>query len=297
LPDTRTFRTVWYAYTAPADGSITITTAGSRYDTLVYVFTGSASDPTSVSCDDDPPSGGLLQAVTTFNATQGTNYQIVVYEAPTIQISGTGYPLSVDGTLYFNFSFSTQPPTTTTTLTLSPDPSIFGHSVEFVVNVTSKRPGTPTGKVTFKDGSTTLGVASLSGGRASTSAVPSTTGTNVITASYSGDSNFDASSATKDQTVNQATTRTAVTSSQNPSNLGQSVTFTAEIAPQFGGETTGTVTFKDDSTTLAVVTVSGNKAALTTSTLTAGTHSITVIYSGDSNFIGSTSKVLSQVVK
>ena len=63
------------------------------------------------------------------------------------------------------------------------------------------------------------------------------------------------------------------------------------------GETTGTVTFKDDSTTLAVVTVSGNKAALTTSTLTAGTHSITVIYSGDSNFIGSTSKVLSQVVK
>jgi hypothetical protein len=297
LPDTRTFRTVWYAYTAPADGSITITTAGSRYDTLVYVFTGSASDPTSVSCDDDPPSGGLPQAVTTFNATEGTSYQIVVYETPTIQVSGTGYPLSVDGTLYFNFTFSTQPPTTTTNLTLSPSPSIFGHSVEFAATITSKRPGTPTGTVTFKDGSTTLGVASLNGIRAALDAVPSTIGTNVITASYSGDSNFDASSTSKDQTVNQATTRTAVTSSQNPSNLGQSVTFTAEIAPQFGGETTGTVTFKDGSTTLAVITVSGNKAATTTSTLAAGTHSITAVYSGDSNFIGSTSKVLSQVVK
>jgi hypothetical protein len=169
--------------------------------------------------------------------------------------------------------------------------------VEFAATITSKRPGTPTGTVTFKDGSTTLGVASLNGIRAALDAVPSTIGTNVITASYSGDSNFDASSTSKDQTVNQATTRTAVTSSQNPSNLGQSVTFTAEIAPQFGGETTGTVTFKDGSTTLAVITVSGNKAATTTSTLAAGTHSITAVYSGDSNFIGSTSKVLSQVVK
>jgi hypothetical protein len=298
LPDTRTFRTVWYSYTAPTDGSITITTAGSRYDTIIYVFTGSASSPTTISCDDDPPSGGLLQAVTTFNATEATNYQIVVYETPTPQTAGgTGYPLSVDGTLYFNFSFSTQPPTTTTTLTLSPDPSIFGHSVEFVASVTSKRPGTPTGTVTFKDGSTTLGVAPLSGGRASASAVPLTIGTNVITASYSGDSNFDASSASKDQTVNKADSTSTVKSSQNPSNLGQSVTFTAVIAPQFGGETTGTVTFKDGSKTLAVVTVSGNKAALTTSTLTAGTHSITAVYSGDTNFIGSTSKTLSQVVK
>jgi hypothetical protein len=76
--DYRTFRTVWYTYTPPSNGSVTIDTAGSRYDTLVYVFTGSASQPSTVACDDDPPVGGSLQAATTFNVTQSTPYQIVV---------------------------------------------------------------------------------------------------------------------------------------------------------------------------------------------------------------------------
>jgi hypothetical protein len=107
--DNRTFRTAWYTYTAPASGSITISTAGSRYDTLIYVFTGSASQPTVVSCDDDPPNGHTLQAYTAFNATQGTTYYIVVGETPTFQTNGTGsltgYPLSVDGALHFGFQF------------------------------------------------------------------------------------------------------------------------------------------------------------------------------------------------
>lgn len=108
--DNRTFRTAWYTYTPPSDGSVTINTAGSRYDTLIYVFTGSASQPTVVSCVDDPPTGDLLQAATTFNVTEGTEYQIVVGETPTFQTTApgslTGYPLSVDGTLYFSFVFT-----------------------------------------------------------------------------------------------------------------------------------------------------------------------------------------------
>jgi hypothetical protein len=110
-PDTRTFRTVWYTYTAPSDGSITIDTAGSRYDTLIYVFTGNVS---TIACDDDPLSSGLLQAKTTFNATKDTVYQIVVYETPPFQAgapgSQIGYPLSLDGTLYFSFQFTPNPP-------------------------------------------------------------------------------------------------------------------------------------------------------------------------------------------
>jgi hypothetical protein len=43
--------------------------------------------------------------------------------------------------------------------------------------------------------------------------------------------------------------------------------------------------------------VSGNIASLTTSGLAIGTHSISAVYSGDSNFMGSTSPVLSQVVQ
>ena len=58
----------------------------------------------------------------------------------------------------------------------------------------------------------------------------------------------------------------------------------------------GTVTFKDGSTTLGSTAVSGNAASLTTSSLAIGTHSITAVYSGDTNFLGSTSPVLTQVV-
>src|SRR5580704_13628265 len=302
-PDTRTFRTVWYTYSASADGSITINTAGSRYDTLIYVFTGSATEPTTISCDDDSPSSGLPQAVTTFNATKGSKYWIVVYETPTFQTlapgSLTGYPLSVDGTLYFHFEFSTAPPTTTTTLTSSPKTVVFGQSVEFTARITSKRPGTPTGTVTFTEGSTTLGTSPVGGGSqtASIFAVPSMEGSNSITPTYSSDSNFTISSASLDVTVGKAKTTSTIKSSQNPSNSGQSVTFTATIKPEYSGEATGTVTFKDGGTTLGVSPVNSNTATLATTALTIGTNSITAVYSGDSNFSGNTSAALKQTVK
>jgi hypothetical protein len=112
--DNRTFRTAWYVYTAPSNGSITISTEGSSYDTLIYVFTGNASEPTVVSCDDDPPNGHTLQAYTAFTATKGTTYYIMVGETPTYQtdLPGTltGYPLSVDGALYFGFQFKAADP-------------------------------------------------------------------------------------------------------------------------------------------------------------------------------------------
>ena len=57
-----------------------------------------------------------------------------------------------------------------------------------------------------------------------------------IKAVYGGDSNFAGStSKAVKQVVNKATTTTTLTSSQNPSNFGQSVTFTASVAPQFSG--------------------------------------------------------------
>src|SRR5207253_7996640 len=73
------------------------------------------------------------------------------------------------------------------------------------------------------------------------------------TAESAGHPIFTAStSANLTQTVNQAGTTTAVSSSVNPSVFGQSVTFTATVsavAPG-AGTATGTVTFKDGATTL-----------------------------------------------
>jgi Arc/MetJ family transcription regulator len=96
--------------------------------------------------------------------------------------------------------------------------------------------------------------------------------------------------------VPKSDTTIALNSSQNPSVLNQSVTFTATVASLGAGTITGTVTFKDGGTTIGTGTVGGGTASFITSSLTQGTHSITGVYGGDPAFNGSTSPVLSQTV-
>jgi hypothetical protein len=94
-------------------------------------------------------------------------------------------------------------------------------------------------------------------------------------------------------------TMTTLTSSLNPATSGQPITFTAAVA----GTTTntpvptGTVTFLDGTTTLGTVTLNGSaQATFTTSSLSAGSHSITAVYGSDANYATSTSAVLTEVV-
>ena len=75
-----------------------------------------------------------------------------------------------------------------------------------------------------------------------------TTGPRSITASYSGDQNFTASTGSLTETVGQAVTTTTVTSSANPSAVGQTVTYTATVSPVPDG---GTVAFSDDGAPIA----------------------------------------------
>ena len=89
---------------------------------------------------------------------------------------------------------------------------------------------------------------------------------------------------------------TALQSSLNPSAVGQSVTFTATVTPEYGGTVSGNVKFYDGTTLLKSVAVSGGSAAFTTSKLKSGTHSITATYTGSASFIGSSSAVLTQTV-
>jgi hypothetical protein len=188
-------------------------------------------------------------------------------------------------------------------LTPSVNPSVFGQSVTFTANVAAVAPGsgTPSGIVTFKDGSTTLGTGTLN---ASGVATFSTTALSVaahsITTVYGGDGNITTStSATLSQAVNQDSTATTLTSSANPSAFGQQVTLTATVtatAPG-GGLPTGTVTFMDGSSSLAVVTLDSTRTAIiSTSGLGIGAHAITVRYGGDGNFNASTSGAANQTV-
>ena len=193
---------------------------------------------------------------------------------------------------------------TTTTLASSANPSVSGQSVTFTATVAAASPGsgTPTGTVNFLDGTTTIGSGTLnSSGEATFSTSTLTVGTHSITAVYAGDTNFTTSTSTAvSQVVQPGGRRPPLTSGTNPSVSGQSVTFTATVAAASpgSGTPTGTVNFLDGTTTIGTGTLnSSGVATFSTSTLTSvGTHSITAVYSGDTNFATSTSSAVSQVV-
>jgi hypothetical protein len=86
---------------------------------------------------------------------------------------------------------------TTTTLISSLNPSARNQAVTFTANVAASAPGTatPTGTVTFKDGSKTLGSSALSSGRASLTTSKLSRGTHSITAVYGGSSGFRTSTS------------------------------------------------------------------------------------------------------
>jgi hypothetical protein len=112
---------------------------------------------------------------------------------------------------------------TTTTVSSSGTPSAFSTSVTFTANVVSTGgPVTPTGTVIFQDGSTTLGMGTLSGGVATFSTNALAVGSHSITAIYGGDLNCAGSTSPGfTQTVTGTTALTAdisVTVTHSPNN-------------------------------------------------------------------------------
>jgi hypothetical protein len=125
---------------------------------------------------------------------------------------------------------------------------------------------------------------------------------NLAVADFNRDGASDLVVAGPENTVatllNTGGTFPVTTSSQNPSKLGQPVTFTTTVTPTFSfiGTPAGMVTFKDGTKLLGKAPLSGGQASLTTSSLSAGKHKISATYSGDSNFNPNTAPVLKQKV-
>lgn len=236
-------------------------------------------------------------------ATKTLNGGTATYLTNTLPVGSTTITAVYGGGA--GFSGSTSAPvnqivlaTTATTLTSSSNPSAYGQTVTFNATVTSSIGAVPDGEtVNFMQGSTVLGTAPLRGGIATFSDSTLTVGTRNIRAVYPGDPKFATSSSTLlSQVTGKATTSSAVSSSQNPSSYGQTVTFTAIVAPQFGGTPTGSVTFYSGTTSLKHALLVGGMASFSTMRLAVGTASITVVYGGSSSFLTSTSTPLSQVV-
>ncbi|WP_218938706.1 matrixin family metalloprotease [Oleiharenicola lentus] len=72
-------RSVWWRWTAPSSGSVTLDTKGSYYDTTLGVYTGSSLSGLTKVADNDDINPGIVQASDlTFNATAGTTYRFCV---------------------------------------------------------------------------------------------------------------------------------------------------------------------------------------------------------------------------
>ena len=230
--------------------------------------------------------------------------QIVVGAAVPVVSSTVNYNFAPYSATVFVFTAAAASPvSTTTSLAASSSQITLGQSVTLTATVASTSgTGTPTGTVTFKDSGTQIGTGTLdTSGSATLSTTGFAVGSHSITAIYSGDSNFASSisapvSVTVSTPVKTATT-TSLSASATQLTSGQSVTFTASIAPESGsGTPTGSATFLDGQTQIGTSPLSAGSSTFTSIGLTAGTHSITATYSGDATYAGSTSAPVSITV-
>lgn len=189
----------------------------------------------------------------TFSVTSGTPQSTAVntmFAPLVVNVSSAAGDQVAGGVVKFNS------PTTGPTAFFT----LFGtatNSIDVVIDASGKASTTPTAN-------------GLAGGPYSVTAI---TDRSTFSASFS-------------LTNNQAATTTTVTSSSNPSDVTQSVTFTATVTST--GPLTGTVQFKIDGSNFGnPINLSSGVATVSTAALTVGTHSVSADYSGDANFIAS----------
>jgi pseudomonalisin len=209
------------------------------------------------------------------------------------QATGLG---SVDGDVLIN-QWSGILPSTTTTVSTQPSSGTYADAATFTATVSnvSANATTPTGTVQFKDGNANLGSpVSLNNGTATLSTAELSTGSHDIAAIYSGNASHAASSSSSTSyQVLPVASVVAVLGSSPSSTLGQSATFTAQLSGKSVG---GTLQFMDGNTVLGTVPIVSCPVTFSTSALGVGTHSITVVYSGDTNNLASTSQPLVHTV-
>src|SRR5271170_2739010 len=230
--------------------------------------------------------------------------QIVAGTPVAVVSNSLNYNFPAYSATVFVFTPATSSPSATaTSVSASRTQATSGQAVTFTAVVAPKSgSGVPTGSVTFNDGATQIGTGTLnSSGTAAFDTSGLAVGTHSISGAYSGDANFAASTSSPVSVTISApakiATTTAVLASATLLTAGQNVTFTTAVAPQSGaGFPTGSITFLDGQTQLGVVALNGGSASFSSSNLAVGTHTITAAYSGDSNYVASTSTTLTVTV-
>jgi hypothetical protein len=192
---------------------------------------------------------------------------------------------------------------TTTVVTADPTSALVGQTVTFTATVTpGSGSGTPEGTIQWiVDGVSTGAPVTLHGGQAQLMLSWPASGSHTVRGIYSGGGLYlPSNSNTVTEVVNKITTTATVTADISPSVYGQQVIFTVVVSPVAPGTgtPTGTVQWKLDGVSVgSLVTLDGlGKATLTTSTLTAGSHTVRAVYNGTTVYAASNSNLFSQTV-
>lgn len=275
--------------TVPASDTVTFdfdaTSAGMGHKTKTIALSGNQAsfDPQAENSISLPVGTYALTVsfsgdVNFFNANMTT-----MNPAPTIAVNPTtivitSNPTNSPGPVYF------QPTTVTATVTPSIAPT--NPLAQF-----------PTGTVTFTvDSNPQAPPAGLNGaGQAQITLNNLNVNTHHIAATYNTDGFYGSSNTISDYLLPVRKDDTFVSVAPlpaSPSTYGQSVTFTATVLPAVGlGQPTGTVRFYDGTPipvnqigSAANVNPANGQASISTTTLVAGSHTITAVYSGDSNY-------------
>lgn len=186
----------------------------------------------------------------------------------------------------------------TGTVAANPEPSLITQPFTLKANlVPPDASSSLTGAVSFSVDGTSVGSAPLSGNTA-TLVVPgtvATAGVHSIAASWPGDGTLPGLALSGTHTVSLFPVKLSVTSSANPSAVGQNVTFSVQVqaapprginAPKTGFP--GTLTLYDGTNLLGTIGNPSGSYSFVDPVLAGGPHTITASYSGDSVFAAGT---------
>ncbi len=187
----------------------------------------------------------------------------------------------------------------TVVLAVTPNPSTVTSSITLKVTATGQAV-TPTGAVTFYDGTTVLSSAALNtSGVVTISTSSLTPGTHNLLAKYAGDTlDVPVTSNTVNDVVNTATTTTTMSSSSATIAVGASITLSSTVTSNNGPIPTGTVVFSAGKTVLGTGALnSAGSTSVLLPSLGVGSYNIIATYSGNSDNSGSASSPLIETVQ
>jgi hypothetical protein len=247
--------------------------------------------------------GGFVNGDTIASLSGTPSFDTAATEASAVG----GYPVNASGFSSSDYAIQYEPGTlavlprsTETTVTPGLSSSTFGQLLRVLVSVSSTL-GTPTGSVELLADQTSLAVRALVNGSVVFDVSGLVPGTHALQARFLGSDNFTGSvSAPVTHVVNRAASSATLSLTPSPSTYGQTITLAARVVTLLGTPATGSVQFRDGTTVLgtSLLLPQGDAAVavLSSSTLPAGSHQLSVDYRGSPTLLPGTSPAVTTTV-